>query len=104
MDPRTVRMLEGRPETAAPPPDAPPEAAPPSSRRGPLFSPDAKDWLTANWFRASLALAIVVVALSVGFYTTGTLPALRREELAAQQDADRRRGVQAISSTQSPEM
>jgi len=93
MDPRTVRMLEGRPETAAP-----------SSRRGPLFSPDAKDWLTANWFRASLALAIVVVALSVGFYTTVTLPALRREELAAQQDADRRRGIQAIYSTQSQEM
>jgi hypothetical protein len=88
MDPRTVRMLEQRRQAK--------EVPSSSVARRPLVSPAVADWLSVNWFKASLALAIIIVALSVGHYTMVTLPALNREQMAAQQEAEKRRGLQAI--------
>lgn len=85
MDPRTAKMIEQRRQA--------PEVAPQVDAR---TNAATKEWLAVNWFKAALALGFVVIALSVGHYMTVTLPAQNRERLTAQEDAEKRRGLQAI--------
>jgi hypothetical protein len=59
----------------------------------------AAEWLSANWFRLSIALAMVVVALSIGHYTMVTLPAIKRDQLAAQEQAEKRRGLESVTAS-----
>ena len=85
MDPRPVRMLEQRRQA--------PEVAPPADVR---TNAATKEWLAVNKFKASLARGFGVVALSVGHDMIVTLPAQNRDRLAAQEEAEKRRGLQAI--------
>jgi hypothetical protein len=68
------------------------ETSDPATRERFRFSPAVAAWLLMNWFRASIALALLIVASSVGYYVLVTLPAARQQQmeqqLAVQHDLD----------------
>jgi hypothetical protein len=94
MDPRTAKMLAERQAQA--PPSVP-------IRRGSVMSPRVAAWLSVNWFRAAIATAVLALALSVAYYTLITLPTLRRDEIAAQQQAEKQRALRFLANDQGAE-
>src|SRR5688572_20219282 len=93
MDPRTAKMLEER------------RAQRPASPRARalLTRGEVSAWLSLNWFRAAIAAAVLVLALSVGHYTMVTLPALKRDEIAAQKQAEQLRTLKFLANDRSAE-